>query len=240
MNFFLLKKWVNRWIYSGKSSGFVVSGFFLILPLSYSLFSVACVLLVLNSISWCFILQLSRHLVNHIILFFQLTSGLYLTNQSCPRNMSIPFKFITAASSCSLCLLILIFRSAILVTSLFFVPSALKTSKEKLISFIWILLSFTNCSSILICVHLESTNILILRFLLFFVFTFAHIFNSLSALLHQFGIIYFFWEFTWEISHTMPTWDLLQNSISFSLLCHLYVILLESSVFLLIAFLYSL
>ena len=135
-------------MYSSKSSEFIVSGSFPISLLSYSLFSVACVLLVLNSMSWCFILQLPGHLVNHIILFSQLTSGLCLTNQSCSRNMSILFKFITTASSCSLCPLISTSRGATLVISLFFVSLALKTSNKKLIGFVWILLSFTNCSSI--------------------------------------------------------------------------------------------
>ena len=41
-------------------------------------------------------------------------------------------------------------------------------------------------------------------------------FNSCFPLLfQQFGIIYLFWEFTWEISYTMPTWDHHQNSVSF-------------------------
>ena len=186
-----------------------------------SLFFVAYILLVLNFISWCFILHNPRHLVNYIILFFQLISGLCLTSQSCSQNMSMLFRSITAASNCSLCLLILISRGAILLISLFFVLSVLKTLNEKLIGFIWIFLFLTNCSSIPICVHSESTNVLTLRFFLFFVLTFAHMFNSFSKLLHWLGIIYFFWDFA-EISCTVPTWDLCQNPSSYFLHCLLY------------------
>ena len=166
--------------------------------------SIAYVLLVLNSMSWCFILQLSRHLINFMVLFFQLTSRLCLTSQSCPRNISMPFKSITIASSCSMCPLTSISRDITLVTSLFFVPSVLNTSNEKLIGFIWILLSLTSCLSIPICVHPESTSAFTLSFLLFFIFTSAYMFNSLFLLLFWwFEIIYLFWEFTWEISCTV-------------------------------------
>ena len=195
LNFFLLNKWVNSWIYFSKSSGFIVSSSFLIFLLSYFLVSVACVLLVLNLISWCFILQLPEYLVNHIVSFFQFTSGLCLTNQSCPRNISVPFKSITAASNYFLCLLISISKGAILVTSLFFVLSTLNTLNEKFIGFICILFSLTSCLLMPMCMHPKSTNILTLRFLPFFVFTFAYTFNSLSTLLHQFGITYFFENF---------------------------------------------
>ena len=84
--------------------------------------------------------------------------------------MSILFKSITTASSCSLCLLISISRDTTLVTSLFFVLSALKTSNEKFISLVCICFSLTSCLSIPIYVHLESTSVLTLRFLLFFCF----------------------------------------------------------------------
>ena len=109
-----------------------------IFPLFYSLLPIACVLLVLNSISWCFILQLSEHLINFIVLFFQLTSELYLTNQLWPKNMSVLLKSITTASSCFLCLLISISRSTTLVTSLFFISSILKILNEKFISLVCI------------------------------------------------------------------------------------------------------
>ena len=240
LNFFLLNKYVNSCMYLGKSFGFVASGSLLILPLSCSLLPVVYILLVLNSISWCFILQLPEHLVNCIILFFQLTSGLCLTNQLCPKNMSIPFKSVTTASSYSLCPLILIYRGTILVTSLFFVLSMLKTSNEKFIGFVCILLSLTSCSLILVCVHPKSTSAFTLRFLLFFIFTFSYIFNSISTLLCWFWITYLFWEFIEEISCIVLTQDLLQNSISCSSLYYLYYLIsLKSSISSLIAFLYN-
>ena len=155
--------------------------------------------------------------------------------------MSILFKSITAASSYSLCLLILISRDTTLVISPFFIWSALKTSNEKLIGFVWILLSLTNCSLILVCVYPESTNTLTLKFFLFFVLTFACMFNSFSALLCQLGIIYFFWEFTRKISYTMSTQDLLQNLISCpSLHCLLHPILFEFFISSLTAFCFPL
>ena len=138
------------------------------------------VLLVLKFMSWCFILQDSGYFVNCIVLFFQLISRLCLTSQLCPKNMSVLFKSVTTVSSCSLCPLILIYKDAILVTSPFFVLSVLNTSNKKLIGFIWILLSFTSCSSIPVCVHPKSTNALTLRFFPFFVLMFAHIFNYFS------------------------------------------------------------
>ena len=152
----------------------------------------ACILLVLNSMFWCFILQDLEHLVNHIVPFFQLTSGLCLINQSCPRNMSILFRSITAASSCSLCALILISRGAILVTSPFFVLFALKTSNEKFIGFVCIFLSFTSYSSILVCMYPEFTNALTLRFFLFFILIFVCMFSSFLVLLYWLGITYLF------------------------------------------------
>ena len=193
-------------IYSSKSSRFVLSGSFPISPLSYVVISIICVLFVLNHTSWCFIIQLSRHLINFIVPFFQLTSGLCLTSQSYPRNIYVLFKSVTATSSYSLCLFILTSRGATLMISLFFVPSALNTLNEKFIGLVWILLSLTNYSSIPMCVHPESTSTFILIFLLFFVFISACIFNFLFPLLFwQFGIIYLFWEFIWAISHTVLT-----------------------------------
>ena len=97
-------------IYSGKSSGLILSSSFSILLLSYTIVSIVWVLLVLNSISWCFILQLPGHLVNFIVPFFQLISELCLTNQLWPKNMSVPFKSVTTAFSCSLCPLIFYFQ----------------------------------------------------------------------------------------------------------------------------------
>ena len=82
---------------------------------------------------------------NYISPFFQFTSGLYLTNQSCPRNMSVPLRSITTTLICFLCLLISISNGAILVTSPFLVLSTLNTSKKKSTSFVCILLFLTNC-----------------------------------------------------------------------------------------------
>ena len=154
-----------------------------------------------------------------------MTFGLCLISQLHSKNMSVLFRSVTATYSCFLCLLILISRGAKLVTSLFFVPSVLKTSNEKLISLVCILFSLTSCLSIPVWVYLESTSALTLRFFLFLVLTFTHTFNSFSILLLQFRIIYLNWEFTGEISCTVLTWDYLQNSVSLSpflcLLCHL-------------------
>ena len=129
-------------------------------------------------------------------------------------------------SSCSLWPLISISRGTTLVTSLFFILSVLKTSNKKFIGFVWILLSLISCSSIPVCIHLESTNALTLSFFPFFVFTSACTFSSrFPLLLLQFRIIYLFWDFTWEISCTMPTRDLHQNPLCSS--CLLYLILSE-------------
>ena len=168
-------------MYSGKSSGFVLSSSFPISLLSYVVIFIACVLLVLNLTSWCFIIQLSEHLVNFIIPFFQLTSGLCLTSQSCSRNISVLFKSITTASSYSLYPFISTSRGATLVISLFFVLSALNTSNKKFISLVWILLSLTNYSLILVCMYLKFTSAFTLSFLLFFVFMSACTFNSLFS-----------------------------------------------------------
>ena len=217
-NFFLLNRCVNGQIYSSRSSGFVLSGSFPISPLSCVVVffvSISFVLLVLNRMSSYFIVQFPGHLVNLMILFFQLTSRLCLTSQSCPKNISVPSRSVTAASRVSLCLLISISRGATLVTSLFFVLSALKTSKEKSIDLVGILLSLTNYSLITVCVQPESTSTLTFSSLPFFILMFACTFNSFfPSLARRFGIIYLlFWEFTWEISCTMSTRDLCQNPI---------------------------
>ena len=218
-------------MYSGRSSEFVLSSSFPISSLSCSwLFfvSISLVHLELNCISLCVIVQFPGHLVNLMVPFLQLTSGLCLTNQSCSKNIYVPSKSITTTSKVSLCLLILISRGATLVTSPFFIPSVLNTSKEKSIAFVWILLSLTNYLSIPVWVHLEFTSNFTFSSLLFFVLTSACMFNSLFPLLVQrFRITYLFWEFTWEISHTMPTQDLHQNSALLSY-CLYHLIPLES------------
>ena len=64
-------------MYSDKSSGFVLSGSFLISSLSCSLLfivSIALVLLELNYMSSCFIVQFPGHLVNLIVLLVLNTS----------------------------------------------------------------------------------------------------------------------------------------------------------------------
>ena len=123
-------------------------------------------------------------------------------------------------SNCSVCPLILISRETTLVTSLFFVLSALKTSNEKLMGFIGIFLFLTNCLLIPMCVHPESTSALTSSFFPFFVLIFACTFNfRFPLLLRRFGITYLFWEFTWEISCTMPTRDCCQNP---PLSCHFH------------------
>ena len=229
-------------MYLGRSSKFILSDSFPISPLSYSwLFFVpiSLVCLELNRISLCVIVQFPGHLVNLMVPFLQLTSRLCLTSQSYPKNISIPFKSVTAASKVSLYPLISIFRGATLVISPFFVPSALNTSKEKSIDFIWILLSLTNCLSIPVWVHPESTNAFTFRLLPFFVLIFACTFNfCFPLLLWRFGITYLFWEFAWEISYTVPTWDLCQNSTLLSCCLH-YLILLGPFTSLLSVSLYS-
>ena len=131
-------------MYSGRSFRFVGSGF---LPISYcplSCVSIAYALLVLNIISQCSVLHVFGHLINYIVLLFQFTSGLCLTNQSYPRNISILFKSITTTLICSLCPLILISSSTNLVTSLFLVLSTLKTLNDVSASFVLICSSLTN------------------------------------------------------------------------------------------------
>ena len=71
-----------------------------------------------------------------------------LTNQSCPKNISILFRSVTTTLIHSLCSLILTLSGAILVTFLFLVSSALNILKEKSTGFVYILLSLTNCSLI--------------------------------------------------------------------------------------------
>ena len=144
--------------------------------------SIACILLVLNSIFWYFILHDPRHLVNYILPFFQFTSGLCLTNQSCSKNMSTPFKSITATSMYSLYLLILISSGATFVTFLFLVPSVLYTLNEKFIGLVYILLSLTSCLSIPMWVHLESTSASICNSFPFFVLIFTCMLSSFSLL----------------------------------------------------------
>jgi len=88
--------------------------------------------------------------VNFIVSLFQSTFGLCFTNQLYPKNMFMPFRSVTAVLIHSLCPLITTSNSANLVTSPFFVLSALKTSKDLSIGSVLIFPSLTNYSSILV------------------------------------------------------------------------------------------
>ena len=128
--------------------------------------------------------------MNHIVLLLQSTSVLYFTNQSYPRNMSMPFRSMTVASICSLCPLISTSSSATCVTSPFFVLSTLKTSNNLSIGSILIFSFLTSCLLILVWVHLESTNACNYNSFLFFVLILVCMFNSLALLFLWFGITY--------------------------------------------------
>ena len=128
--------------------------------------------------------------MNFIVSLFQSTSGLYFTNQSYSKNMSVLFRSVTATSICSLCPLISTFNSMNLVTSPFFVLSALKTSKDLSIGSVLILSSLTNYSLISVWVHPESTSVYSYSSFLFFVLMLVCTFNSLSLLFLQFGMTY--------------------------------------------------
>ena len=108
LNFFLLNKYVNSQIYSSKSFRFIRSSSLPISCCPLFVSSIDCNLCVLdmNSISWCCILHSFRHLVNCIVPIFQFMSGLCLTNQSYPKNMSMLFKYMTTVSILSICPLI--------------------------------------------------------------------------------------------------------------------------------------
>ena len=127
--------------------------------------------------------------------------------------MSVSFKSMTATLICSLCLLISISSGANLITSLFFIPSALKTLNDLSIGSILILSSLTSCLSISVWVHLESTNTYNHNFFLFFVLISVYMFNSLFLLFCWFRIIYQFWKLLYTKVHCiMPTQNLQQNS----------------------------
>ena len=143
-----------------------------------------CNILVLdiNKMSWCFVLHSFGHLVNHTVLLAQLTSELYLTNQSYPKNMSVLFESMTTALTFSICLLIPTSSGTNLVTSLFLVLSALNTLNDLFIGFVLILSSFTSCLFILVYVHPESTSALSCNIFLFDILMFVYTLSSLSLL----------------------------------------------------------
>ena len=169
--------------------------------------------------SWWFILYVLEHLVNFIIPLSQSTSGLCFTNQSYFKNISMPFRSVTAASICSLCLLISTSNGVNLVTSPFFVLSTLKTSNDLSIGSVLILSSLTNCSLIPVWVHPESTSACSCDSFLFFVLMLVCMFNSLSLLFLWFGIIYQFWDLLCtKVCCIVPTPNLQQNPLIFHLL----------------------
>ena len=136
--------------------------------------------------------------------------------------MSMPFRSVTAALIHSLCPLISTSSGTNLVTSLFFVSFTLKTLKDLSISSILILSSLTNCSSISVWVHPESTSICSRNSFLFLVLMLICIFNSLSLLFLQFGMIYQFWDLLCtKVRCIMPTPNLRQNLSLSHLLNHL-------------------
>ena len=137
---------------------------------------------------WCCILHFFGYLVNCIVSKFQFTSGLCLTNQLYPKNMSILFKFVTVVSIYSLCPLISSFSGTNYVISPFLVPSILKTLNDLSIGFVLVLSSFTSYLSISVWVQLEFTSTFNCNSFLFNILIFVYIFNSLSLLSCQFGI----------------------------------------------------
>ena len=138
----------------------VGSGSFSISCYPFLLSSVAYALqfLSVNDMSWWFVLYVLGHLINCIVSLLQSTSGLCFTNQSYLKNISMPFKFVTTASICSLYPLISTSSSANHVISPFFILSTLKTSSDLSIGSVLIFHSLTNCLLILVWVHPESTN----------------------------------------------------------------------------------
>ena len=128
-------------------------------------------------------MHIFEYLVNHIVPVLQFTSGLCLTNQSYPKNISIPFRSMTAASICSLCSLISTSSGTNQVTSSFFVPSVLKTLNDLSIGSVLIFSSLTSCLLISVWMYPESTNVCNHNSFPFFVLIFVCMFNFL-ALLH--------------------------------------------------------
>ena len=136
--------------------------------------------------------------------------------------MSVPFRSVTTASIHFLCPLISTSNNANLVTSLFFVSSALKTLKDLSIGSILILSSLTNCSLIPVWVHSESTNAYSHSSFPFFVLMLVCTFNFLSLLFLWFGMTYQFWDLLCtKVCCIVPTPNLRQNPSLSYLLSHL-------------------
>ena len=180
--------------------------------------------------SWCFVLHVLGHLMNCIVPLFQSISELCFTNQSYPKNMSVPFKSMTAALICSLCLLISTSSGTNRITSPFFVSSTLKTSNYLSIGSVVIFSSLTSCLSIPVWAHLKSTNACNHNSFPFLVLIFVCIFNSLALLFLWFEITYWFWELLYsKVCCIVPTLNLWQNSSSCYCLHLIHLICLGSS-----------
>ena len=169
--------------------------------------------------------------MNYIVSLLQSTSGLCFTNQSYPKNMSVPFGSMTAVLICSLCSLISTSSGTNHITSPFFIPSVLKTLNDLSIGSDLIFSSLISCLLILVWVHPESINACNHNSFLFFVLMLVYTFNSFTLLFLWFGIIYQFWKLLCTKVHCiMPTLNLQQNPFSCYLLLYLiYLTLLGSS-----------
>ena len=145
--------------------------------------------------------------------------------------MLVLFKSMTAASICFLYPLISTSNGANQVTSLFFVPSALKALNNLSIGSVLILSSLTSCLLIPVWVQLESTNACSHNSFPVFVLMLVCTFSSLALLFLWFGITYQFWDLLCTKIHCiMPTPNLQQNpSFCHSLLCLILLPLLGFS-----------
>jgi len=131
------------------------------------------------------------------------------------------FKSITTALIYSLCLFISTSSSAYCITSPFLVPLVLKTSNDWFIGSVLIFSSLTSFLSILVYMHLKSTNSYSHNSFLFCILIFACMFSSFFLLFLWFGIIYWFWVLDTEVLYTVSIQDLLQNPPICHLSCHL-------------------
>ena len=126
--------------------------------------------------------------------------------------MSMLFKSVTAVSILSLCPLISISNGVLQVTTLFLIPSALKTSNILSTGSILIHSSLTSCLLIPVWVQPESTNACNCNSFPIFVLILVYIFSSLTLLFLQFGIMYQFWALLYtKVHHIMSALNLRQN-----------------------------
>ena len=124
-----------------------------------------------------------------------------------------------------LCLLISSSSSTNIVTSLFLVPSALKTSNNLSIGSVLIYSSFTSYLLILVWVHPKLTSTLNHNFFLFDIWTFVHILSFFSLLSFHCGITYQLRNLLYtEVCHTISTPNLQQNSSLYYYLFHLILL----------------